>query len=90
MNKTAVLGLVTGRVQGVWFRRFVATQARSHGVSGYAKNLPDGRVEVLLHGAPQAVANVAEQVAVGPPAARVDRVDWRDVAVPAAEGFEVL
>lgn len=90
MTEKAVLGLVEGNVQGVWFRRFVANQAESYGVRGYAKNLPDGRVEVLLCGTPQAVAAVTEQVAVGPPAARVDRVDWRECKVPRGSGFEVL
>jgi len=52
----SVKGFVSGRVQGVGFRYFVLRQARSLGLRGYVRNLPDGRVEFLLQGAPDAVA----------------------------------
>ncbi len=43
MNSDGLKILVCGRVQGVGFRAFVRTRAREHGVTGYARNLPDGR-----------------------------------------------
>ncbi|MAT52401.1 MAG: acylphosphatase [Porticoccaceae bacterium] len=72
-----VVGTVRGKVQGVWFRRFVTENARSLNVAGYAKNLDDGRVEVLLCGSEHAVEWLKQQVEQGPPLARVDGVEWR-------------
>ncbi len=77
MNES-VKGLVSGKVQGVWFRRFVKGVAEEQGVAGYAKNLADGCVEVLLCGEPDAVAAVKVQVAIGPPGAHVDAVEWSE------------
>lgn len=65
---------VSGRVQGVFFRASAREQARSLGVSGYARNLPDGRVEVLACGPDMAVQQLCDWLAVGPPAAQVVEV----------------
>lgn len=67
----SVKGFVSGRVQGVGFRYFVLRQARSVGLRGYVRNLPDGRVEFLLQGAPDAVASTIEQIRSGPAYANV-------------------
>ncbi len=66
---------VTGRVQGVWFRGSCAEQARVLGVSGWAENLPDGRVEVVAQGDKEAVDRMVEWCRHGPPTARVTRVE---------------
>jgi len=86
------LGLVQGRVQGVWFRRFVQRAALAYRVQGYARNLPDGSVEVLLLGDPEALARVREQVAIGPRAAQVERITWQrlEPPLPTVEDFQVL
>jgi acylphosphatase len=75
VNKTCVHGYVSGRVQGVWYRGFVANLARDYELLGWAKNLGDGRVEILLCGEADNIEAVIEQLHVGPPAARVDRVE---------------
>ncbi|MCC7198053.1 MAG: acylphosphatase [Gammaproteobacteria bacterium] len=62
---------VTGRVQGVFFRASTAEQALRLGLRGYAANRPDGSVEVLAVGAPQAVAQLLDWLWQGPPTARV-------------------
>jgi acylphosphatase len=62
---------VSGRVQGVFFRASTSKQARSLGVSGYARNLPDGRVEVLACGPDAAVQQLCDWLAQGPPGAQV-------------------
>jgi acylphosphatase len=67
--------LVTGRVQGVFFRASTAEQAARLGVRGHALNLPDGRVEVLALGPRGVVDELHRWLHGGPPAARVDRVD---------------
>ena len=71
---TSVKGLVSGRVQGVGFRYFVRRSAQMHGLSGYALNLADGRVEFLLQGDLAAIERVIEQIRCGPRHARVDEV----------------
>jgi len=71
---------VSGHVQGVGFRWFVVREASSRGLTGWTRNLPDGRVEVLAQGEPDAVRELAEALARGPSAARVDRVDGTEAA----------
>ena len=63
--------LVGGRVQGVFFRASTREQAVRLGVTGYARNLPDGQVEVLVCGEPQAVGQLKDWLRVGPPQASV-------------------
>jgi len=70
-----VKGLVCGRVQGVGFRYFVKRHAENHQLSGYAKNLLDGRVEFLLQGDQADVDAVVTQIRQGPEYARVDEVN---------------
>jgi acylphosphatase len=67
---------VTGRVQGVWFRESTRREAVALGITGYAKNRADGSVEVLACGESGALQRLARWLKVGPPAARVARVDW--------------
>lgn len=73
---------VSGRVQGVFFRAAVRNVAAELGVSGYARNLSDGRVEVHVEGDPAAVAALCDWLWDGPDAAEVAHVEC--VAVPAA------
>ena len=72
---TAARFFVEGHVQGVLFRASTRQQATELGVRGYARNLHDGRVEVLAVGDVQAVERLAEWLKHGPPHARVDRVE---------------
>ena len=63
--------MVRGRVQGVFFRASTREQALKLGVSGHAKNLADGGVEVLASGSPEALDALHKWLHVGPPSARV-------------------
>ena len=67
--------LVHGYVQGVGFRYTLARQAQSRGVAGSAANLPDGTVEVVLEGEPEAVESLVRWCEEGPRGAVVERVD---------------
>ena len=67
--------LVSGRVQGVWFRGSAWNQALELGVTGYAKNLDDGRVELLACGEPQALDAFQSWLERGPELARVDGLE---------------
>jgi acylphosphatase len=71
---------VAGRVQGVFYRASTRSRAQSLGVTGYARNLPDGRVEVLACGTPEAVQALCDWLWEGPPAAHVTAVDAEQVA----------
>ena len=71
---TARRFLVSGRVQGVGFRFFVAEAARREGLRGWVANLPDGRVEALVEGDEEAVQRVEHRIRQGPPGARVQNV----------------
>ena len=73
---------VSGRVQGVSFRYYTQQQARALGLAGYARNLPDGRVEVLAIGDDAALEQLARWLAHGPSLARVAEV----VRTPADAG----
>jgi acylphosphatase len=80
---TARRCLVAGRVQGVFFRASTRARATALGVTGHARNLPDGRVEVLACGSAAAVQALCEWLWEGPPAAEVTAVDCEPVS-PAA------
>jgi acylphosphatase len=71
--------LVSGLVQGVGFRWFVARHARALNLTGYARNLPDGRVEVVVSGdEATAIARLEGLLRTGPANAQVDRVERHD------------
>ena len=69
---------VSGRVQGVSFRYYAQQQARKLRLAGYARNLDDGRVEVLAVGDDDAIAQLGEWLRRGPSLARVDDVARSD------------
>lgn len=70
--------VVSGRVQGVFFRRAAADQARALGIAGHARNLADGTVEIVGEGSRGELELLAAWARHGPPAARVDeaRLEW--------------
>ncbi|HUN72894.1 MAG TPA: acylphosphatase [Steroidobacteraceae bacterium] len=70
---------VSGRVQGVYYRGATAARARELGVSGYAKNLPDGRVEVLAYAEPQVLAIFIDWLWIGSSASRVTHVEVTEI-----------
>lgn len=70
--------LVAGRVQGVFYRASTAERARALGITGYAKNLPDGRVEVLACGEEANVRELIDWLWKGPAAAKVQEVAVQD------------
>jgi acylphosphatase len=81
--------IVHGRVHGVGFRVFVARAAQSRRVTGSARNLPDGTVEVVLEGDAENVAAVARACQEGPRSAAVTRVETCDEQPLGLRGFDV-
>jgi acylphosphatase len=79
--------LVSGRVQGVYYRATAQQRARAAGIAGHARNLEDGRVEVLAYGEERVVYEFIEWLWVGPSAAKVtdvvvEIVDLQPAQVP--------
>ena len=67
--------VISGRVQGVGFRWFAKDAADREGVTGWVKNLVDGRVEAFVEGDAEAVTRVERHLHNGPPGARVQHVN---------------
>ena len=87
MSIEARLFTVHGRVQGVWFRDSTRREAERLGIAGHAINLADGNVEVHAEGPAEALAELERWLHVGPPVARVTRVDMAVVGVTEVAGF---
>lgn len=79
--------LVSGRVQGVNYRAFVQTHARNLGLSGYAENLGDGRVEVVAEGPRAALGDLLLRLKQGPAHAEVSEVVAEYSEVTGLSGF---
>jgi acylphosphatase len=82
--------VVAGRVQGVFFRRATADQARQLGIQGLARNLHDGSVEIVAEGKRRNLETLLAWARTGPPYARVEKVcvEWAEFRNEFA-GFEV-
>lgn len=76
----AAHAFVSGDVQGVFFRQSTRRKARTLGLDGWVRNLPDGRVEVWLQGDEDAVNEMVDWLWVGSPAANVTGVESDTVA----------
>jgi acylphosphatase len=72
---------ISGRVQGVFYRASTRQKATELGCAGYARNLPDGRVEVLAVGEPQAVQGLLDWLWRGSPASEVKLVEVQEVTL---------
>ncbi len=68
---------VSGRVQGVYYRQNTKETAIGHGARGWVRNLPDGRVEVVIEGDEESVGRVIDWCRVGPPKAHVEDVELK-------------
>jgi acylphosphatase len=80
---------VIGKVQGVWFRTSTREQAERFGLSGYARNLADGRVEVLAVGAEGAISALERWLWQGPPQSRVEDVLRESAEAEVTRGFHI-
>ncbi|MBV8896487.1 MAG: acylphosphatase [Acidobacteriaceae bacterium] len=87
--KVAKRWFISGTVQGVGFRYFVQNKARELALSGWARNLSDGRVEVYAVGAQKALNDLAASLHKGPRMADVREVEERDEAPESLTGFQV-
>jgi acylphosphatase len=81
--------VVSGEVQGVFFRDACRRLAGQQGVAGWVRNLPDGRVEAVFEGDPEAVGRLVDWSNRGPGEAVIDQVDVRDEAPEGLTSFEI-
>lgn len=81
--------LVSGLVQGVWYRDTCREQARSGHVHGWVRNLEDGRVEAVFEGAPDEVLGLVNWTMVGPPRAQVTGVEILEEEPVGESGFRI-
>lgn len=90
MNRQRLTMLISGKVQGVSYRASAADKATSLGLTGYARNLPDGRVEVVAEGASASLGALQEWCNHGPSEAVIDRINSNeDPATGEFTGFGV-
>jgi acylphosphatase len=80
---------VSGYVQGVFFRSSTRDEARRLGMTGWVRNLPDGRVEVMASGTESQLQALQQWLRRGPPGARVENVSCTPAPEQAFEGFQV-
>ena len=81
--------VVTGRVQGVFFRDRTRREANRLGVAGWVRNCPDGTVEARVEGPPDAVAELVAWCRSGPRHASVHEVHVNDVEFEGLDGFTI-
>ncbi|HKE49397.1 MAG TPA: acylphosphatase [Rhodanobacteraceae bacterium] len=81
--------VVSGRVQGVFFRASARNEAMRLGVEGSATNLDDGRVEVIAKGSDAALDALERWLRQGPPSARVEKVTRETIADAHTDGFAI-
>lgn len=80
---------ISGKVQGVWYRASTQEKAVTLNLTGWARNLSDGRVEVLAFGAREKIADLHEWLKKGPPLAEVTLVTYEEVPYAQHERFAV-
>jgi acylphosphatase len=81
--------VVSGRVQGVFFRDTMRRRAEAAGVAGWARNTPEGAVEAVFEGDPEAVDELVEFSRRGPSRAEVASVEINEEQPEGLSGFEV-
>ena len=81
--------VVQGHVQGVFFRESVRRLAERYGVAGWVANRPDGAVEAVVEGEPEAVERLVRFMREGPRGARVDEVEVAEEELERESGFTV-
>jgi acylphosphatase len=82
--------IISGRVQGVWFRESTRREAERLAVAGWVRNRPDGDVEAVFEGPAEVVAKITEWCHHGPSGARVISVTPRDEPPEGLRGFRIL
>lgn len=83
-----VRAVISGRVQGVWYRAWTQKKAIALGLAGWVRNRSDGSVEALFSGPDDSVDTMLAKCKKGPPLARVDAIALEPADVPAEKDFQ--
>jgi acylphosphatase len=89
-EKLAIHCIVSGLVQGVWFRASTQEEAKKLGLNGWVRNLPEGTVEVMACGDKEKVLQLHEWMKKGPPRAKVENLSYEEIDWKDFDSFEVL
>ncbi len=89
MSDTCMRYIVSGLVQGVGFRYHTCHEGLKRGLTGYAKNLDNGDVEIVASGDPQKLESLHVWLKEGPSSARVDRLITEGIAFRHFKGFDI-
>ena len=89
-DRKIVHALISGTVQGVWFRAWTVQEAQARGLDGWVRNRRDGRVEAVFAGPPARVDEMLIACRSGPPAAEVDDVHTTSHNEDPGRGFRKL
>ena len=93
MVEKCLVAVISGRVQGVGYRAFAADVAMRASLQGTARNMVDGRVEVIAEGSEKQLRSFLEELRIGPTLSRVDNIEsrWDDpIRDFTGLGFEIL
>jgi acylphosphatase len=89
-NLTCIHCFVSGKVQGVWFRAATQEEANKLGITGWARNLPDGRVEVMACGEKAKIMQLHAWLKKGPELARVTELSYEEIPWHEYQRFQVM
>ena len=89
MSDIAVHCIISGRVQGVWYRAWTEKEAAGLGLDGWVRNLSDGSVEALFSGPEAVVRDMIGRCRSGPPLAEVTNIAETSAEMPAEKGFAI-
>lgn len=89
-EKSCMHCIITGKVQGVWFRAATQEQANMLGLTGWVRNLPDGRVEVFASGEKNQLQKLYSWLQIGPPRAIVAEATYQELPFKEFDRFSVM
>jgi acylphosphatase len=89
-EKICIHCYISGKVQGVWFRASTREQAQALNITGWARNLPDERVEVLACGEKEKIAELYEWLKHGPERAVVTNISYEELSWQEQQGFALF
>ncbi len=90
MTRRRIYARIYGRVQGVAFRHYTRKEALKYALSGWVRNVRDGSVELQCEGYDEDVTLFLEWLNYGPPMAKVEQVDWREISQEKEDVFVEL
>ncbi|MFW6139176.1 MAG: acylphosphatase [Spirochaetota bacterium] len=87
----SVHAYISGNVQGVGFRFFAVRRARTYGITGWVRNLSDGRVEIRAEGIKDSLIMFLEEIKKGPGGAQVTDIDdqWEEITLSRYDSFNI-